>query len=358
MTPNYKPLTPEQIEAAGKAADCGILMRDYTHSMPAFARAIERAAIENYLAQKGQADVPDGWKLVPVKPTEEMIMGGINSPMDERTEMLFRKGRTAGYAAMLAAAPTPPAPQDAQARKALRGLVATHCTTIGKPDPGTFEQKRAAWDPARAVLAGEPGAKGEQATGKQDLQVEQPKQTQDDVKAFTKWAEVEYRHEPEFTARDFSICLAAWLAALALAQDSGKAEKYCDDHCTWLDHDPECVIGEMTTSVSKNAANSCQHKRYTYDAHEETGNCIDCGAEGHMMFVVPGNVPAILASGKAAPSDDDLIAIGKSVGLGESMSVHFGRALLERCGNASKEYSGFKPEKSDVPSDPTSKDTA
>ena len=51
MTTDYKPLTPEQITAAGKEADCALLLKDYSFSMPAFARAIERAAIENYLAQ-------------------------------------------------------------------------------------------------------------------------------------------------------------------------------------------------------------------------------------------------------------------------------------------------------------------
>ncbi len=29
---------------------------------------------------------------------------------------------------------------------------------------------------------------------------------------FTPWAEIQYRHEDEFTVRDFKICLAAWSA--------------------------------------------------------------------------------------------------------------------------------------------------
>lgn len=35
------------------------------------------------------------------------------------------------------------------------------------------------------------------------------------------------------------------------------------------------------------AQGACQHKRYTVDVREQTGNCIDCGAEGAMRFVVP-----------------------------------------------------------------------
>ncbi len=75
---------------------------------------------------------------------------------DEYREINDTSGLTPLYAAPM------PQPDESEAVKALRGLVATHCTTIGKPDPGTFEQKRAAWDAARAVLAGEPGAKDEQ----------------------------------------------------------------------------------------------------------------------------------------------------------------------------------------------------
>uniref|UniRef100_UPI002FDD387F hypothetical protein n=1 Tax=Delftia acidovorans TaxID=80866 RepID=UPI002FDD387F len=29
---------------------------------------------------------------------------------------------------------------------------------------------------------------------------------------FTPWAEIQYRHEDEFSKRDFKICLAAWSA--------------------------------------------------------------------------------------------------------------------------------------------------
>ena len=36
----------------------------------------------------------------------------------------------------------------------------------------------------------------------------------------------------------------------------------------------------------------CQHRRYTVDTREQTGRCIDCGAEGRMQFVVGDPVAA------------------------------------------------------------------
>ena len=33
---------------------------------------------------------------------------------------------------------------------------------------------------------------------------------------------------------------------------------------------------------------ACQHKRYSIDTREQVGNCIDCGAEGRMQFVICG----------------------------------------------------------------------
>lgn len=46
--------------------------------------------------------IPEGWKLVPVEPTEEMFGARYSIPMDEKTPQ-------AEWEAMLAAAPTPPA---------------------------------------------------------------------------------------------------------------------------------------------------------------------------------------------------------------------------------------------------------
>jgi hypothetical protein len=36
----------------------------------------------------------------------------------------------------------------------------------------------------------------------------------------------------------------------------------------------------------------CTHRRYTVDVQEQTGRCIDCGAEGRMQFVVGDPVAA------------------------------------------------------------------
>jgi hypothetical protein len=36
----------------------------------------------------------------------------------------------------------------------------------------------------------------------------------------------------------------------------------------------------------------CAHRRYTLDVREQTGRCIDCGAEGRMRFVVGDPVAA------------------------------------------------------------------
>lgn len=36
---------------------------------------------------------------------------------------------------------------------------------------------------------------------------------------------------------------------------------------------------------------ACQHKRYSVDAHEQIGNCLDCGAEGRMRFIVGNPTP-------------------------------------------------------------------
>ena len=110
MTTNYKPLTPiELLEIYNDA---------HADRLEALI-AIEQAAIENYLAQKGQVGVPNGWKLVPIEPTPEMIDAG--HAEYERSLIGNRKDVAAAFVrrwkAMLAAAPTPPAPEDAQVGK-------------------------------------------------------------------------------------------------------------------------------------------------------------------------------------------------------------------------------------------------
>lgn len=43
----------------------------------------------------------------------------------------------------------------------------------------------------------------------------------------------------------------------------------------------------MTTeNQAPDPAPGCLHRRYSLDKHEQVGHCIDCGAEGRMVFVV------------------------------------------------------------------------
>ncbi|QDJ40327.1 hypothetical protein [Bordetella hinzii] len=52
----------------------------------------------------GNTTIPAGWKLVPIEPTHAMIIDGVNAGFDHNDEPYFI------YAAMLNAAPAPPAP--------------------------------------------------------------------------------------------------------------------------------------------------------------------------------------------------------------------------------------------------------
>lgn len=68
--------------------------------------------------------VPEGWKLVPVEPTQAMVEAAFdalpNSPLEGRIRTHYR--------AMLAAAPTPPVQQDEED---------SYCPTCGEEDGGT-----------------------------------------------------------------------------------------------------------------------------------------------------------------------------------------------------------------------------
>jgi hypothetical protein len=50
------------------------------------------------------------------------------------------------------------------------------------------------------------------------------------------------------------------------------------------------------------SAQGCQHKRYSLDKQEQVGRCIDCGAEGRMVFVV--QAPSQAEPPKSATSRD------------------------------------------------------
>jgi hypothetical protein len=54
----------------------------------------------------------------------------------------------------------------------------------------------------------------------------------------------------------------------------------------------------------------CQHSRYTVDRAEQTGRCIDCGAEGRMRFVV-GNPVAAERERCAAADEIEHLAAAK-----------------------------------------------
>jgi hypothetical protein len=70
----------------------------YTHPAPKQAEPIGKQSLQ----------VPNGYKLVPVEPTPEMINAGRICPMPTDTEWDEDEDYSAVYRAMLAAAPTPP----------------------------------------------------------------------------------------------------------------------------------------------------------------------------------------------------------------------------------------------------------
>lgn len=71
-----------------------------THDDP-FAGAIKRFVDEN------QA-VPDGWKLVPMEPSREMLISGVHAFQHAYSSLDALRDWQACYKAMLSAAPTPP----------------------------------------------------------------------------------------------------------------------------------------------------------------------------------------------------------------------------------------------------------
>lgn len=137
---DYKPLTPERITAAAKGADCTLLLKDYSFSMPAFARAIERAAIENYLAQREPADA---WLLTLRSLLNDLIahaqangleIARAGDVLESTAQVGFRLAGILEHAKRFVS--TPPAPQDAQVGKDLELLQALrHELALIETDP-------------------------------------------------------------------------------------------------------------------------------------------------------------------------------------------------------------------------------
>lgn len=86
-------------------------------------------------------DVPEGWKLVPVDPPDSMVWAGLGEePTNGHNRAVFRIHITRMWAAMLAAAPTPPPVKVHESTPApSRILYATsvvdfgYCQGCGKP---------------------------------------------------------------------------------------------------------------------------------------------------------------------------------------------------------------------------------
>ncbi|MCJ9708932.1 hypothetical protein LWS69_07825 [Bordetella hinzii] len=65
---------------------------------------VEIAQQDDTQAPTGNTTIPAGWKLVPIEPTHAMVIEGLNAGLEHKDEPYFI------YAAMLNAAPAPPAP--------------------------------------------------------------------------------------------------------------------------------------------------------------------------------------------------------------------------------------------------------
>lgn len=88
---------------------------------------------ESQSSLQAQASAPAGYVLVPVEPTEEMLKAAFNAPSTNHPETSGQSYPSI-YAAMLAAAPTPPAALDQQAvRDAALEKAALACESVARP---------------------------------------------------------------------------------------------------------------------------------------------------------------------------------------------------------------------------------
>ena len=87
-------------------------------SDPQEMRNLMNQADENWNRRASPASVPEGWKIVPVEPTGEMVDAGLRS-----------WGTSHKFRAMLAAAPTPPVSEDRKDAELL-DYIQNHGATI------------------------------------------------------------------------------------------------------------------------------------------------------------------------------------------------------------------------------------
>ena len=139
-------------------ANLQFILRDLERAL-AHPPAVDREA-------PGGVVVPEGWKLVPVEPTREMTRAFLLSGPYRAKPMRD------GYAAMLAAAPPPPAniggdspsEREKALREALEGLIAlqerTDMTHEDAYDALFKSGGRSEWDAARAALLATPAEGG------------------------------------------------------------------------------------------------------------------------------------------------------------------------------------------------------
>ena len=77
MTTDYKPLTREQFNTLYQRMFNNPAEENTNHDLM---QAVEQAAIENYLAQKGKAGVLAGWKFKASYDEEKNVASNNNTP--------------------------------------------------------------------------------------------------------------------------------------------------------------------------------------------------------------------------------------------------------------------------------------
>ena len=99
------------------------LMSQYDPTVQALKKIINKLKAEKKKLRKASpTSAPEGWKIVPVEPTGEMVDAGIRS-----------LGTADKFRAMLAAAPTPPVSEDRKDAERYLWLRASDFDIFGSP---------------------------------------------------------------------------------------------------------------------------------------------------------------------------------------------------------------------------------